>query len=204
MIPNGCPYPDQMEWRRPEEILKFNDIDEKPVFFDQGASSSDVLQSQYLGDCWFISALSIMATNDHLLRGRFFEVGGKRNPDSNFTDVMAQEMIKGVYCPLFHYLAQYGVYVMRFFKNYEWTYVIIDDRLPVFETSCEVVYGQCKPDEDKNVSKEFWVQMIEKAYAKLHNCYQALFSGYIDEALLDMTGLIGGKTDLKAIKFDDE
>jgi calpain len=50
-------------------------------------------------------------------------------------------MIKGIYCPIFHYLAQYGIYVMRFFKNYTWTYVIVDDRLPVFEDSHEVVYG---------------------------------------------------------------
>ena len=36
---------------------------------------------------------------------------------------------------------------------------------------------------------EFWVPLIEKAYAKIHNCYEALISGFIDDGLSDMTAL---------------
>lgn len=78
------------------------------------------------------------------------------------------------------------MYVFRFFKNFQWVYVIIDDRLP-----CEIdgppIFGQCK---DLN---ELWVPLIEKAYAKLHGCYQALISGFADDALTDMTGLVAEK-----------
>lgn len=38
--------------------------------------------------------------------------------------------------------------------------------------------------------------MIEKAYAKLHNCYQALASGDIAQGLSDMTGYVAHKMDI--------
>lgn len=44
------------------------------------------------------------------------------------------------------------------------------------------IYGRCK---DIN---EMWVPLIEKAYAKLHRCYEALNSGSIASALTDLTG----------------
>lgn len=64
------------------------------------------------------------------------------------------------------------MYVMRFFKNYHWIYVVIDDLLPCL-ASGEIYYGKCKPQPGFNISKEFWVSLIEKAYAKIHNCYQS-------------------------------
>ena len=32
--------------------------------------------------------------------------------------------------------------------------------------------------------------LIEKAYAKIHGCYQTLISGWIDDGLSDMTALV--------------
>jgi hypothetical protein len=44
------------------------------------------------------------------------------------------------------------------------------------------------------------VPLIEKAYAKIHNCYEALIAGYLDDALMDMTGLLPFKLKLKGPK----
>lgn len=105
-------------------------------------------------------------------------------------------MIKGTYPPLFHYLCETGIYVIRFFKQSQWLYVIIDDTLPVLKEQGTVVYGQCRSGKGQIVPTEYWVSLIEKAYAKVHNCYQALFSGYIDESLQDLTGLATEKRDI--------
>lgn len=41
-----------------------------------------------------------------------------------------EQLISGLTCPMFHSFQKYGIYVFRFFKNYKWRYVIIDDQLP--------------------------------------------------------------------------
>ena len=64
-----------MKWLRPDEIAdelfksgdKLYDENCEIGFVLGGAGSNDVKQSAYLGDCWFISALSLIASNDALL-----------------------------------------------------------------------------------------------------------------------------------------
>jgi len=52
------------------------------------------------------------------------------------------------------------------------------------------LYGYCAEPQ------EFWVPLIEKAYAKLHGNYEILNEGQIGEALVDMTGGVAEKYDL--------
>ena len=174
--------PDYIEW------YSIKDINEEATFFYDGTESNDVMQGS-LGDCWFISALSIIATKDYLLRGEF-----NKNilEDGKIDEEEIKMMSEGIYPPIFHSFAIKGIYCFRFFKNFNWRYVIIDDRLP-----CHAVYNQnqtkklifahCRQDN------EFWVPLIEKAYAKIHGSYFALVSGCIDDGLVDMTGLVSKK-----------
>lgn len=81
---------------------------------------------------------------------------------------------------------------MRFFKNYEWRYVIIDDRIPCYDSHEPTpVFAKAR---DRT---EFWVALVEKAYAKLHGTYESLISGFIDDGLNDMTGLVSEKLKLR-------
>ena len=99
-------------------------------------------------------------------------------------------MSSGLWPPMFHHFSKYGIYVLRFFKEFGWKYVIVDDRIPCKDAG-EIVFGQCRQ------ASELWVSIIEKAYAKLHNNYQALISGDIAQALADMTGLVADKVKIQ-------
>lgn len=78
--------------------------------------------------------------------------------------------------------------MFRFFKDFRWIYVIVDDRIPCVDK--QPVFSRCKD------LKETWVSLLEKAYAKLYGCYEALISGTIDDALAEMTGFVSEKMDL--------
>lgn len=60
---------------------------------------------------------------------------------------------------------QYGFAVFKFFKNGEWQYVKIDTRIPYNPATKQPLYGYCADGQ------EFWVPLMEKAYAKLHSNY---------------------------------
>ena len=131
--------------------------------FIDGSCSNDVIQGS-LGDCWFISALAVLGAKENLLQQCFFK-----------TDTFKE----------------YGIFIVRFFKDCQIIYVIIDDRIPVRENSGQVVFAKCQNPN------ELWVPLMEKAYAKLHGCYAALAKGYTHYGLADLTGycprLIGMK-----------
>jgi len=67
---------------------------------------------------------------------------------------------------------------------------LVDSKLPLYLSNDSKVFGWCSDDN------ELWVPLIEKAYAKLHGCYEALVSGFLDDAIHDMTGFVSEKLNL--------
>jgi hypothetical protein len=66
--------------------------------------------------------------------------------------------------------------------------VIVDTRIPYNSQSKTPLYGHCQEQ-----SNEFWVPLMEKAYAKLHGTYEMLNGGQMGEALVDLTGGVSEK-----------
>ncbi len=62
----------------------------------------------------------------------------------------------------------YGFCIFQFFKNGEWKRVIIDTCVPTSVKTHIPIYGHCV---DNN---EFWLPLMEKAYAKLHGSFEVL------------------------------
>ena len=96
----------EIDWYR------IKDINENATFFYDGVELNDVIQGN-LGDYWFISALSVIATKDYLLRGEF-----NKNilDDGKIDEEEIKMMSEGVYPPIFHNFAVKGIYCFRFFK----------------------------------------------------------------------------------------
>jgi hypothetical protein len=76
--------------------------------------------------------------------------------------------------------AKNGIYTFKFYKAGSWRYVHIDDRIPCRQSG-RVHFAR---NEDPN---ETFAMLLEKAYAKLHGCYEALIHGIMEKAMQDLT-----------------
>eukprot|EP01041_Mallomonas_annulata_P000201 gene201-364_t len=122
-----------------------------------GYSPNDILQGG-VGDCWFLSAIAVIAEHTDLI----------------------QTLIPQ------HILHSNGKLEFNLFIDGHWRTVVIDDYLPCKpdkkrKGSIELAYSRSK-------SSQLWVPFIEKAYAKIHGSYHAISGGHISEALWDLTG----------------
>jgi len=79
------------------------------------------------------------------------------------------------------YGAEYGIYSFCIFKDCMWHSIIIDDLIPCLPKRGTPIYAK---SADPN---ELWVSLLEKAYAKVHECYENLKGGYVHEGLADLT-----------------
>ncbi|KAM3857325.1 calpain-5 isoform 2-T2 [Diretmus argenteus] len=132
-----------------------------PRLFVDGISTRDLHQGS-LGNCWMVAATSCLASEPSLWK--------KVIPDH-----VAQEWNPkrpDLYAGIFHF---------RFWRLGRWTDVVVDDRLPVSEDGVLLFCRSATP-------REFWSALLEKAYAKLNGCYEALEGGNTVEALIDFTG----------------
>lgn len=124
--------------------------------------------------------MGVLVSRDELL------MGGRRGMEYDNDMIVDKEiaslLCNGVYPPIFHRYRKKGLFVIRIFKNFNWIYVILDERIPVKIKDQQPVFGACKS------AHEMWVALIEKAYAKMHGCYGNLISGYVDEGVLELTG----------------
>lgn len=110
-------------------------------------------------------------------------------------------------------LAEIGIYGFVFYRDGEWIYSIIDDKMYLKSPSWDSPSMQRdllqqidREDVEKHYrktyqtgskalffaqnldQKETWVPLIEKAYAKAHGDYGSLAGGWIGEGLEDLSG----------------
>ena len=69
---------------------------------------------------------------------------------------------------------------MKICKNGVWQELTIDDYMP-----CQL---DGSPLFTRTHGNELWVQLLEKAYAKLHGSFMNISLGHPNEALQDFTG----------------
>ncbi|KAF5004726.1 hypothetical protein FDECE_8795 [Fusarium decemcellulare] len=111
------------------------------------------------------------------------------------------------------YDTKIGVYGFVFYRDGEWIYSIVDDKLylksPCWDSpsthrdlleqvgrdGTETIYRKTYQTGSKSLffgqckdQNETWVPLIEKAYAKAHGDYSSLAGGWTGEGLEDLTG----------------
>ncbi|CAJ0746269.1 5675_t:CDS:2, partial [Entrophospora sp. SA101] len=74
---------------------------------------------------------------------------------------------------------QLGVYNFRDTERHP---VVVDDYLPTRNN--HLIFSRSKNPN------EMWCSLLEKAYAKLCKCYEALEAGSASDALVDLTGTV--------------
>ncbi|KAF5500414.1 Calpain-D [Colletotrichum siamense] len=151
--------------------------------FMKNLNGGDVKQGS-LGDCWLMASLTALAS-----------VEG------------------GIEKICVEYDTRIGIYGFVFYRDGEWIYSIIDDKLylksPCWDSpsmqrdllqqidreDVERVYRQTYQTGSKALffaqckdQNETWVPLLEKAYAKAHGDFASLAGGWIGEGLEDLTG----------------
>lgn len=144
----------QLQWRRPESFAA-----EPEVFVPPVAAQS--IKQGVIGDCWFMSALSVLTQRQDRLQKLFIT--------TEHNDA--------------------GVYAVRFHKDGVVRDVLIDSQFPADDKG-RPAFGRSTREN------ELWVMILEKAYAKMHQSYEAIESGFVDQALVDMTGGVGSRVDM--------
>jgi hypothetical protein len=146
-------------------------IDTTPRLFIDGFDLTDIEQGN-IGTCYFLSAIGCLGVR---------EQATPRYP--LLTNLFTLQSAEAEYNAC-------GAWLVRFYRSGVVVHVLIDDRLPTAQNNYAFSHSK--------LPNELWVALLEKAYAKLFTCYEAIEAGMISQALCDLSNGASEQVALKA------
>ena len=186
-----------VDWRRPVEIWEGGE----PMLFKGELAPSDVIQVVRAGFFLLIAHASqhnhvlLLGTLSAPLRAPQVHVfvchslaGLQNHPQGRLKDcwLLGSFAIAAAKPHLLQSLVRFswvekGLHAIKFFVEGDWITVVVDDLIPV-DAAGRPVFGRCRQPH------HIWVQIFEKAYAKLCGSFKAVEYGSEDEGLVHLTG----------------
>mmetsp|Transcript_43849 Transcript_43849/g.82244 ORF Transcript_43849/g.82244 Transcript_43849/m.82244 type:complete len:921 (+) Transcript_43849:168-2930(+) len=130
-----------------------------------------------VGDCWFMSALAVVAERHDLLE--------KLLP--NLNEGLAS-----------------GCHEVRLFLDGRWTAALVDNNFPMAAPGKQRRLDETGLAFGRAAEHQLWVPLIEKAYARAHGAYKSISGGQVSEAMLDLTGCPTEAVNFRVPGFDKE
>ena len=151
-------------WRRPEDFLRhvLEPGEKAPLYNRLPDGSPDIkpddITQGNLGDCYLLSALSVLAERNETVTRLFVE--DETRPDL-------------------------GLYTVRFNLNGHNRHVMVSDEFPCRPVKKDDLGG---PLFSRTPGNDLWVLLVEKAFAKMFGTYQHIIAGLPGECLTNLTG----------------
>ena len=165
-VPKGLPPADQVLWLRPNEYLSklFFDIQNSDKSGNSNGDDKGMKKGEIMEACLFHESGSLEVANRSLAQGG---LSNRWFVNALSLLMCREEKLQKLFLPTRQEDA--GRFCVQFFKEGNWTPVYVDDRIP-----CDLF---SKPYfTTGNHEEEVWMMLVEKAYAKLHGCYERLQS----------------------------
>ena len=146
-------------WKRPKEVYGEQGI---PFTIYESVKPNDIKQGK-CGDCYFLSSLSALAEYPERIEKIF----------------LTKEVNEA------------GCYAVSLFVNGEKRTVVVDDYFPYDTHKQNWAFSRPSEEEDEKQgrkTKELWVLILEKAWAKVFGSYQRIEAGTAGEAFYPLTG----------------
>lgn len=202
--PSAVKDADKIEWKRPQDLCT------NPRLIINDPESRTVIQG-LLGNCWLVSSIGLISLHSDLITKiipnlkhqdwqskSLYRTSSNRfslnssdsrtlKQSSSFDSADISASSSSISDQSYHP----GVFRFRFYRFGCWTEVVIDDYLPTIEG--RLIGAQ------SSYENEFWIPLLEKAYAKLNNSYMALDLGHAADALVDLTGSIPRQIHVKSV-----
>ena len=151
-LPSRVLNSDVEDW----EKIEWEDYQDIRIFSKNSSPNLDnIRQGEYIGDCYFLSALGSLC-------------GYGRNNKKYLENLVGK----------IHY--NYKIYFVKLNINGKWKEILIDKYFPIIKKEdkdrSEFSFGS-------SFQKELWVSLFEKAWAKINGCYANIgCGGYCGEA----------------------